>query len=232
MDAYARMKELTETLSRYARLYYDEDAPAVSDAEYDALYDELKALEEQAGYHLPGSPTHRVGGAPQRKFEQAKHLRRLYSLDKCRTLGEIESWYSKVSAAVGRAPALSAEYKFDGLTLSLLYDGGKLVRALTRGDGVTGEVVTAQVLTVRKLPREISFKGRIEIQGEGIMKLSALRRYNETADEPLKNARNGAAGAIRNLDPAVTAERDISFIAYNVGYSEKEFSSQREIHEF
>ena len=232
MDAYARMKELTETLSRYARLYYDEDAPAVSDAEYDALYDELKALEEQAGYHLPGSPTHRVGGAPQRKFEQAKHLRRLYSLDKCRTLGEIESWYSKVSVAVGRAPALSAEYKFDGLTLSLLYDGGKLVRALTRGDGVTGEVVTAQVLTVRKLPREISFKGRIEIQGEGIMKLSALRRYNETADEPLKNARNGAAGAIRNLDPAVTAERDISFIAYNVGYSEKEFSSQREIHEF
>lgn len=232
MDAYGRMKELVEVLNRYARLYYEEDAPAVSDAEYDALYDELLALEESEGYSLKNSPTHRVGGAPQKKFEQAKHLLRLYSLDKCRTREELVEWYDKTVRAAGKPVALSAEYKFDGLTLSLLYEGGKLTRATTRGDGVTGEVVTAQVKTIRRLPREISYKGTIEIQGEGIMKLSALARYNETASEPLKNARNGAAGAIRNLDPAVTAARDLSFVAYNVGYSDREFATQREVHDF
>ena len=232
MDAYGRMKELVDALNRYARLYYEEDAPAVSDAEYDALYDELLALEESEGYFLKNSPTHRVGGAPQKKFEQAKHLLRLYSLDKCRTREELVDWYAKTVKAAGREVALSAEYKFDGLTLSLLYEDGRLSRATTRGDGVTGEVVTAQVRTIRRLPREISYKGRIEIQGEGIMKLSALALYNETASEPLKNARNGAAGAIRNLDPAVTAARDLSFVAYNIGYSDREFATQREVHDF
>ena len=95
MDAYGRMKELVDALNRYARLYYEEDAPAVSDAEYDALYDELLALEESEGYFLKNSPTHRVGGAPQKKFEQAKHLLRLYSLDKCRTREELVDWYAK-----------------------------------------------------------------------------------------------------------------------------------------
>lgn len=232
MDAYARMKELVDKLNKYATLYYDEDAPVVSDAEYDALYDELRALEEKEGYSLGNSPTHRVGGAPQKKFEQTKHLLRLYSLDKCRTEEEIADWYAKIVKEVGREPALTAEYKFDGLTLSLLYDKGELVQAATRGDGITGEVVTAQVKTIKKLPRSISYKGKIEIQGEGIMRLSALERYNATADEPLKNARNGAAGAIRNLDPSVTARRGLSFMAYNVGYSDRHFATQAEVHEF
>ena len=232
MDAYARMKELVEKLNKYATLYYDEDAPVVSDAEYDALYDELRALEEKEGYSLGNSPTHRVGGAPQKKFEQTKHLLRLYSLDKCRTQEEIADWYARIVKEVGREPALTAEYKFDGLTLSLLYDKGELVQAATRGDGITGEVVTAQVKTIKKLPRSISYKGKIEIQGEGIMRLSALERYNATADEPLKNARNGAAGAIRNLDPSVTARRGLSFMAYNVGYSDRHFATQAEVHEF
>lgn len=232
MDAYARMKELVEKLNKYATLYYDEDAPVVSDAEYDALYDELRALEEKEGYSLGNSPTHRVGGAPQKKFEQTKHLLRLYSLDKCRTEEEIADWYAKIVKEVGREPALTAEYKFDGLTLSLLYDKGELVQAATRGDGITGEVVTAQVKTIKKLPRSISYKGKIEIQGEGIMRLSALEKYNATADEPLKNARNGAAGAIRNLDPSVTARRGLSFMAYNVGYSDRHFATQAEVHEF
>lgn len=232
MDAYARMKELVDKLNKYATLYYDEDAPVVSDAEYDALYDELRALEEKEGYSLGNSPTHRVGGAPQKKFEQTKHLLRLYSLDKCRTEEEIADWYAKIVKEVGREPALTAEYKFDGLTLSLLYDKGELVQAATRGDGITGEVVTAQVKTIKKLPRSISYKGKIEIQGEGIMRLSALEKYNATADEPLKNARNGAAGAIRNLDPSVTARRGLSFMAYNVGYSDRHFATQAEVHEF
>ena len=232
MKPYDRMKELVEKLNRYAALYYEEDAPVISDAEYDAMYDELRALEEREGYTLKNSPTHRVGGAPQKKFEPSRHLLRLYSLDKCKTEGEIAEWYERIVKAVGKEPEITAEYKFDGLTLNILYEGGKLVKAATRGDGVTGEEVTAQVKTIAGVPRTISYTGRIEIQGEGIMRLSALAAYNAKSDEPLKNARNGAAGAIRNLDPAVTASRNLSFMAYNIGYSDRHFASQREMHDF
>ena len=232
MKPYDRMKELVEKLNRYAALYYEEDAPVISDAEYDAMYDELRALEEREGYTLKNSPTHRVGGAPQKKFEPSRHLLRLYSLDKCKTEGEIAEWYDRIVKAVGKEPEITAEYKFDGLTLNILYEGGKLVKAATRGDGVTGEEVTAQVKTIAGVPRTISYTGRIEIQGEGIMRLSALAAYNAKSDEPLKNARNGAAGAIRNLDPAVTASRNLSFMAYNIGYSDRHFASQREMHDF
>ena len=232
MKPYDRMKELVEKLNRYAALYYEEDAPVISDAEYDAMYDELRALEEREGYTLKNSPTHRVGGAPQKKFEPSRHLLRLYSLDKCKTEGEIAEWYDRIVKAVGKEPEITAEYKFDGLTLNILYEGGKLMKAATRGDGVTGEEVTAQVKTIAGVPRTISYTGRIEIQGEGIMRLSALAAYNAKSDEPLKNARNGAAGAIRNLDPAVTASRNLSFMAYNIGYSDRHFASQREMHDF
>lgn len=232
MTAYEKMKELVEKLNRYAKLYYEEDAPTVSDAEYDALYDELRALEESEGYSLKNSPTHRVGGAPQKKFAESQHLLRLYSLDKCKSTEELAAWYGKLSKTIGRVPELTAEYKFDGLTLNILYSEGKLQKAATRGDGVTGEEVTAQVRTIAGVPREIAYKGTIEIQGEGIMRLSALEEYNRTADEPLKNARNGAAGAIRNLDPSVTAGRKLSFMAYNIGYSDRHFASQVEMHDF
>ena len=232
MDNYSRMKELVDLLNKYASLYYEQDAPVVSDAEYDALYDELRRLEESEGYSLKNSPTHRVGGAPQKKFEQSKHLLRLYSLDKCQSIDEFYEWCARTEKVVSPLPTLTAEYKFDGLTLNLLYDNGKLVQATTRGDGVTGEIVTAQVRTISKLPREIEYKGRIEIQGEGILRLSNFNKYNLTAAEPLKNARNGVAGAIRNLNPAVTAERNISFFAYNVGYSDKTFETQKDIRDF
>ncbi|MBR2955653.1 MAG: NAD-dependent DNA ligase LigA [Clostridia bacterium] len=232
MDNYSRMKELVELLNKYASLYYEQDAPVVSDAEYDALYDELRRLEESEGYSLKNSPTHRVGGAPQKKFEQTKHLLRLYSLDKCQSIEEFYDWCARTEKTISPLPTLTAEYKFDGLTLNLLYDNGKLVQATTRGDGVTGEIVTAQVRTISKLPKEIKYKGRIEIQGEGIMRLSAFDKYNLTATEPLKNARNGVAGAIRNLNPAVTAERNLSFFAYNIGYSDKTFATQKDIREF
>lgn len=232
MDNYSRMKELVDLLNKYASLYYEQDAPVVSDAEYDALYDELRRLEESEGYSLKNSPTHRVGGAPQKKFEQSKHLRRLYSLDKCQSIDEFYEWCARTEKVVSPLPTLTAEYKFDGLTLNLLYDNGKLVQATTRGDGVTGEIVTAQVRTISKLPKEIEFKGKIEVQGEGILRLSNFNKYNLTAAEPLKNARNGVAGAIRNLNPAVTAERNISFFAYNVGYSDKTFETQKDIRDF
>lgn len=232
MDNLTRMKELVDTLNEWARLYYEEDAPVVADAEYDKLYDELRKLEESEGYSLKNSPTHRVGGAPQKKFSQSKHLARLYSLDKCQSEGEFFEWCNRIVKAVGYLPELTCEYKFDGLTLNILYENGKLKQAATRGNGEIGEVVTEQVKTIKKLPQEISFKGRIEIQGEGILRLSQLERYNATASEPLKNARNGAAGAIRNINPSVTAERGLSFMAYNIGYSEKQFASQSEMRDF
>lgn len=232
MKPYDRMKELVEKLNKYAALYYEQDAPEISDAEYDALYDELRALEESEGYSLKNSPTHRVGGAPQKKFAQSKHLLRLYSLDKCKTREELADWYDRVIKAAGKEPELTAEYKFDGLTLNILYENGALVKAATRGDGTVGEEVTTQVKTISGVPRNISYKGRIEIQGEGIMRLSALEEYNRRSSEPLKNARNGAAGAIRNLDPAVTADRNLSFMAYNIGFSDKHFASQSEMHAF
>lgn len=232
MDNLARMKQLVDTLNEWARLYYEEDAPVVSDAEYDKLYDELRRLEDENGYKLNNSPTRRVGGAPKKKFEQSEHLARLYSLDKCQSKNEFEEWCARVVKAVGYLPELTFEYKFDGLTLNLLYENGRLSKATTRGDGTVGEIVTEQVKTIKKLPAEISFKGVIEIQGEGILRLSQLEKYNSTASEPLKNARNGAAGAIRNLDPAVTEERGLSFMAYNIGYSEKSFKTQAEMREF
>ncbi len=232
MDSLTRMKELVAQLNAWAKQYYEEDAPTVSDAEYDKLYDELKKLEASEGYSLKNSPTHRVGGATKRQFEQSKHLLKLYSLDKCQSSGEFEDWCNRIVKAVGYLPELTCEYKFDGLTLNLLYENGTLTKATTRGDGTVGEVVTAQVLTIKNLPTTISFKGTIEIQGEGVLRLSQLEKYNQTAVEPLKNARNGAAGAIRNLNPEVTRERGLSFFAYNVGYSDKDFETQAEIRQF
>lgn len=232
MDPSERMKQLVDTLNEWARLYYEQDAPVVSDAEYDKLYDELRLLEAEAGYSLPDSPTHRVGGAPQKRFEQSAHLLRLYSLDKCQSKEEFVEWCGRIVKQVGYLPELTCEYKFDGLTLNLLYEDGKLIKATTRGDGIVGEIVTAQVLTIKKLPKRIKYKGRIEVQGEGILRLSNLARYNLTADEPLKNARNGAAGAIRNLDPRVTARRGLSFMAYNIGYSDMPFATQTEMRSF
>ncbi len=232
MDKLDRMNELTETLNRYAKLYYEEDAPVVSDAEYDKLYDELKALEQELGFTMKNSPTHRVGGAPQKKFEQSKHILRLYSLDKCQSFEELAEWYNKLNKTLGKFPELTCEYKFDGLTLNLLYENGTLQKATTRGDGVVGEIVTEQVKTIKKLPENISYKGVIEIQGEGLLRLSQLDRYNKTAQEPLKNARNGAAGAIRNLDAKVTAERGLSFMAYNIGFSDLKFETQVQMRDF
>lgn len=232
MDNLSRMKELVATLNEWARLYYEQDAPVVADAEYDRLYDELKKLEESEGYSLKNSPTHRVGGTPQKGFAQSRHLLKLYSLDKCQSKEEFGEWCNRIVKAIGYLPELTCEYKFDGLTLNILYEDGKIVKASTRGNGEVGEVVTEQVKTIKKLPKEIAYKGKIEIQGEGILRLSQLARYNMTASEPLKNARNGAAGAIRNINPAVTAERGLSFMAYNIGYSDKPFATQAEMREF
>ena len=227
------MTSLKDRLNELAYRYYVLDDPAVSDAEYDALYDKLVALEKSTGVVLTDSPTRRVGGKPLSKFEQVRHLGRLYSLDKCKTREELGAWMDKLRVA-GKMPRVSVEYKFDGLTINLTYRGGELVQAATRGDGVTGEVVTEQVKTIRSVPLSIPYKGVLEVQGEGIMRLSALAEYNsDPTVTPLKNARNAAAGAIRNLDPAETAKRRLEVVCYNVNYIEgRRFESGSEMMAF
>ena len=216
------MQELANLLNQYARAYYVEDAPLISDGEYDALEAELLALEKETGTVLPDSPTHRVGGEPLEKFSEHRHLGRLWSLDKVRTLTGVTEWMERVKRllALDEDPLYALEYKFDGLTINLTYENGLLVQGATRGNGVTGEAILPQLKTIRSLPLSIPFKGRMEVQGECIMLLSVLEAYNKTSKEPLKNARNAAAGALRNLDPQVTAERNLSCFCYNIGYIE------------
>ena len=231
-DRLQRMQELVDKLNTYARAYYVEDAPLISDGEYDALEAQLIALEKETGTVLPDSPTHRVGGEPLAKFEEHRHLGRLWSLDKVRTLDGIRDWMGRVKKLLDLTedPLYALEYKFDGLTINLTYENGVLVQGATRGNGVTGEAILPQLRTIRSLPLSIPFQGRMEVQGECIMLLSVLNKYNKTAKEPLKNARNAAAGALRNLDPQVTADRNLSCFCYNVGYIEgKELHDHREM---
>ena len=228
-----RQKELVAILNRYAAAYYEQDAPLVSDAEYDRLYDELLKLEAESGVVLPDSPTLRVGGAPLKSFAQHVHLGRLWSLDKVRTREGLLDFVRKVTDASPAPPLFALEYKFDGLTVNLTYENGVLVQGATRGNGVVGEAILPQIRTIRGVPLTIPFKGRMEVQGECIMRLSVLDAYNRTASEPLKNARNAAAGALRNLDPAVTAARKLDVFCYNVGYIEgKELHDQKEMLDF
>ncbi|MDY6367870.1 MAG: NAD-dependent DNA ligase LigA [Clostridia bacterium] len=223
----SNMRELVDKLNKYAYEYYVLDNPTVSDGEYDRLYDELLKLEKESGERLFDSPTRRVGGEPISSFKKHKHINRLYSLDKATTKEEMTAFFKRINA--DENTEFTVEYKFDGLTVCLTYEDGKFVRATTRGNGIEGEDVTAQVLTVKSYPLTIPYKGIIEVQGEAVMKLSTLAEYNKTADEPLKNARNAAAGAIRNLDPKETEKRKIEIIFYNVNYmSEGEILSQTE----
>lgn len=215
-----RMKELVELLNDYAYRYYVLDEPIVADIEYDRLYNELESLEKSSGVRLNNSPTLRVGGEPLKAFKQVTHKGRLFSLDKCQTKEELQAWFTKLANANSTLPQCSLEYKFDGLTINLTYDKGELVKAATRGNGEVGEDVTEQVKTIKSVPLTIDYKGLIEVQGEGIMRLSALEKYNKTAVTPLKNARNGVAGAIRNLDPKETAKRNLEVVCYNVNYIE------------
>jgi DNA ligase (NAD+) len=241
-EPMARMRELVDALNLYNRQYYTEDNPTISDKEYDALYDELVALERDTGTVLPDSPTLRVGGDILKGFEPHRHLARLWSLDKAQNMEALASWASRVSRLIAdynarnpQQPLPDPEYvlelKFDGLTLNLTYENGQLVQAATRGNGEVGEGILAQVRTIRSVPLSIDYReGIIEVQGEGIMRLSVLEAYNETAEEPLKNARNAAAGALRNQDPKVTASRKLDAFFYNVGYAEKQiFAHHREM---
>ncbi|WP_281890810.1 NAD-dependent DNA ligase LigA [Paenibacillus sp. YYML68] len=239
------MQTLVDEINKHNYQYYTLDEPLISDAEWDALYTRLTELEAETGVVLPDSPTARVGGELLKGFEPHKHLARLWSLDKAQDQADLMAWYNRALKLVNEynaqhpdspLPELSfvVELKFDGLTLNLTYEGGELVQAATRGSGTVGEGILAQVRTIKSIPMRIPYTdGVLEVQGEGIMNLSVLNKYNETAAEPLKNARNAAAGALRNLNPKVTAERRLNAYFYNIGYSDQvKFSDHREMVEF
>ncbi|MBR3843085.1 MAG: NAD-dependent DNA ligase LigA [Christensenellaceae bacterium] len=228
-----RMEELVRILNEHAYYYYVMDDPRIADAEYDRLFDELLKLEQESGIVLPDSPTIRVGGAPLESFRKHTHIAPLYSLDKVQSIEALREWKERIDRLLGEKAEFSLEYKFDGLTINLTYDNGILVQAATRGDGITGEEILAQARTIRSIPSSIPYKGRLEVQGEGIMWLKTLDEYNKTAKEPLKNARNAAAGALRNLDPKETAKRKLDAFFYNVGYIEgKSFRDHEEMINF
>lgn len=217
-DATARMRALVDRLNETAYAYYVKDEPLISDKQWDEMYDQLTALEKETGVTLPDSPTHRVGGEALTAFEPHTHITRLWSMDKVQSVGALEDWLRRTEKLTGQEKlSYYVEYKFDGLTLNLTYRGGELVQAATRGNGVTGEAILPQARTVRSVPLRIPYQGLLEVQGECIMRLSALEAYNQTAKEPLKNARNAAAGALRNLDPAVTASRKLDAFFYQIG---------------
>lgn len=213
-----QMRPIVDRLNAAARAYYYSAEPIMSDKDYDALYDELVRLEKESGVTLPDSPTHRVGAEALTAFEPHTHISRLWSMDKVQSIEALDEWIKRTEKLAGRTDlTYYVEYKFDGLTLNLTYRDGVLVQAATRGNGVTGEAILPQARTIRTVPLTIPYKGLLEVQGECIMRLSALEKYNATATEPLKNARNAAAGAIRNLDPAVTASRKLDAFFYQVG---------------
>ena len=230
-----RMRELIDKLNEASRRYYDQNESDISDDEWDAMYAELRGLEERTGERMADSPTRRVGGAVMEGFEQHRHIARLWSMDKAQSEEEILAWAQRCEKQTNDAGGLPknsycVEYKLDGLTVNLTYDGGNLVQAATRGNGEVGEAILPQAMTIRTIPLTIPFAGRMEVQGEGIMRLSELKKYNETAAEPLKNARNAAAGALRNLDPQVTASRHLDAFFYQIGYIEgRSFETQQDM---
>ena len=226
------MQKLVDEINKHCYNYYVLDNPTISDKEFDALYDRLVALEKETGVVLPTSPTQRVGGDVLEGFKKFTHEFRLYSLDKCQTKAELAKWVNDVKSKFPDA-TFTTEYKFDGLSLVATYQNGVLVSAATRGNGLVGEDVTAQAKTIKSLPLAIKFLGKLVVQGEAMITLSNLKKFNEKTTEQLKNARNAAAGALRNLDPKKTAERNLDFFAYTIHFAEGiNFSTQAQQQKF
>lgn len=243
MDKREKMKALVDELNRYAYEYYSLDNPSVSDRDYDKKYDELVLLEKELNEVLPYSPTVRVGDVVLDGFKKYTHKGRLWSLGKAQSIEEIKEWHNRNVKFVNEMrekgedlPPLKyiATKKFDGLTVNLTYDeNGVLKVGATRGTGVIGEDVTAQVKTIKSIPLKVNCKDVFEVHGEAIMTTEAFEKYNNEADVPLKNLRNGAAGALRNLNVRETARRNLSAFFYDVGYKEgNQFKNYMEMMNF
>lgn len=230
-DRKQRVSELVEELNRLAYEYYTLDNPSVADKEYDRKYDKLVRLEDETGIILPYSPTQRVGDVVLSEFKKHIHKGKLWSLGKAQNLQELREWHNKNVKIINeynlnhddRLPDIKyiVTKKFDGLTINCTYnEEGIMVTAATRGTGFVGENITAQAKTIKTIPLRIDNHALIEVHGEAIMTKEAFREYNKVAEVPLKNLRNGAAGALRNLNVKETARRNLSAFFYNVVYNE------------
>ncbi|MBO1266433.1 NAD-dependent DNA ligase LigA [Arthrobacter sp. PO-11] len=224
-------QNLADLVRKYRYAYYQEDAPTVSDAEFDELYRRLEELEALHPELVSNdSPTQEVGGEVSAAFAAVEHLQRMYSLEDVFSLEELEAWVRKAEGSVEKmgstVPPIAwlTELKIDGLAVNLLYRDGKLVRAATRGDGTTGEDITHNVLTIKEIPRQLSGTGypaEVEIRGEVFIPSKAFLEFNEALVEagkaPLANPRNAAAGSLRQKDPAETAKRPLSMFVHGIG---------------
>ena len=227
-----RAAELRRLLDQHNHRYYVLDDPEVSDAEYDALLDELRTLEaEQPELQSPDSPTQRVGGRPLDKFEQVTHLQPMLSLANARTEEELGAWVARAEGLLKKEGVEDAaiefvtEPKIDGLAISLVYEDGLLVRGATRGDGEIGEEVTQNLRTIGAIPLRIEDAPRLlEVRGEAYLPLAAFAELNEqraaAGEAVFANPRNSAAGSIRQLDPQLAAARPLSMWCYSVGATE------------
>ena len=233
-DMRERIEALRERVRYHNRRYYIEDAPEISDAEYDALYKELESLE---GAHpelvTPDSPTQRVGGEPLEGFEEIRHAVPMLSLANARKTEDLREWDARLRRLLGEdeTPRYVTELKIDGLAVSLRYEDGRFVRGATRGNGVVGEDVTAQLRTIRSIPDRLDDAPPVvlEPRGEAYITLVEFEKLNKSLEEggkrPFANPRNAAAGSIRQLDPKITAQRPLTILLYGVGEGGEIFES-------
>jgi len=235
----ARIGELRQQIEYHNYRYYQLDDPVISDEEYDRLLRELVELEkENPEFASPDSPTQRVGAEPLERFAKVQHNAPMLSLANAFDESEILAFHRRVCKLLNRDEvAYVTELKIDGVAVALTYDGGRFVRGATRGNGVVGEEITANLKTIRSIPSKLGKDGYpdfFEVRGEAYLPISAFEKMNEErverAETPFANPRNAAAGALRQLDPRVTASRPLAFFAYAIGYAVgASFTSQHEV---
>ncbi|WP_091327507.1 NAD-dependent DNA ligase LigA [Geodermatophilus ruber] len=234
-EARTRHRDLSEELDRYAFAYYVQDAPLVSDAQYDQLMGELQGIEaEHPALVTPDSPSQKVNGGFTATFSPVQHLERMQSLDNAFSSDELSAWAARVEREAGTGVAYLCELKVDGVAVALVYERGRLVRAATRGDGVTGEDVTANVRTMADVPQQLTgddVPALLEVRGEIYFPIAAFADVNaamvEQGRAPFANPRNAAAGSLRQKDPRITASRPLRLVVHGLGAAEG-FSAERQ----
>lgn len=232
-DVSKRIDELREILEEHSYKYYVLDTPSISDYEYDMLMNELKKLEkEHPEYITPSSPTQRVGGKPLKEFTQVTHAVPMLSLQDVFSFEELKDWENRVKSSVGDVSYV-VELKIDGLSVSLLYENGELIRGATRGDGNIGEDVTQNIRTIKSIPLRIKDKALLEVRGEVYMPREAFERLNiqreELEQQTFANPRNAAAGSLRQLDSRITSERSLGIFVFNIQrYEGEKINSHKE----
>lgn len=223
-NSLQRMKELVEKLDQAAKTYYQEDREIMSNQEYDSLYDQLEQLEKETGTVLTNSPTVRVGYEAVNELPKEEHPSPMLSLDKTKDREVLRGF-------IGNHKCLLS-WKLDGLTIVLTYENGELVKAVTRGNGIVGEVITNNARVFKNIPLRIPYKGQLVLRGEAIITYSEFERINETigdADAKYKNPRNLCSGSVRQLNNEITAKRNVRFYAFAlVSAQNVDFSNSRE----